>query len=60
VKSHVHPIFPDFLLKFSLMNSTNFHSQSLRRSKDELVPELLVLHPAARCWLQQLPEVQDP
>jgi hypothetical protein len=42
------------------MNSTNFHSQSLRRSKDELVPELLVLHPAARCWLQQLPEVQDP
>ncbi|CAL1129189.1 unnamed protein product [Cladocopium goreaui] len=28
-------------------------------SKDELVPELLVLHPAARCWLQQLPEVQD-
>eukprot|EP00435_Cladocopium_sp_Y103_P043957 s186_g12.t1 len=27
-------------------------------SRDELVPELLVLHPSAKPWLQQLPEVE--
>ena len=29
------------------------------RTKDELVPQLLVLHPSARSWLQQLPEAND-